>query len=564
MFSNKKFVKNITDFTSSLFKKSNDKRLKSLEKVFSSQKLPSFKEKKTDNARGKSTKISVGGMKNLSEKSKEKITSADLQANGDLVKRVTGGFGKTVKNFIDEKVEEKEGRKTLVRLFQERLSKNISGTVKHLKHVKYKTLRGIVTVKKNLNPKGLFKLTGFLLFGTIRIFKNIVFGLFKGLFSLVKGIFKLGINIVKGTFKLMTGVVSSIYKVSKKVTKGLLKLTGGFLGRIKAFFLTPQGAYLTGFVIGWVSARIREKYKQIKEKIEDIKHDIQWKFHKIRMSIWKEIGDNTYIKRIHELLVVKNKFSSFQIQMIKATRFLRNFSFMKAVASFGGGVIGAWVGRLVGTAVGSFFAVPSLGAGLGTGLGYIAGDLIGKYFASVPQKTDAQTQKERNLITRTITDKYKQKRQRKVDSMKGLLSGKVKDIDKEISKIESKDEKVRTDEEKRKLAALQAERNKWSGSLELLSGGKLIGDEDDTERHHNDEVIQKLTDLIMKEEENLKVPVRDRILSIFSEGLLENHDYSLNGILNAVANGKFEMTKIGNKIHISERSWARLKTLQRQ
>lgn len=218
-------------------------------------------------------------MKNLAETGKTKSTITESLVNNDLVKKVTGGFGKLAKSFIDEKIDEKEERKTLTRLFQEKLSEKISGTVKYLKHVKYKSLRGFVTIKKNLNPKGLFKLTGFLLFGTIKIFKTLVFGLFKGLFSLVKGIFKIGVNIVKVSYKVVTGIVSSIFKVSKKITKGLRKLTAGFLSKLKWFLLTPKGAYLTGFVIGFVFTKIKNAVGKAKEWISDKFKDIRDRLH---------------------------------------------------------------------------------------------------------------------------------------------------------------------------------------------------------------------------------------------------------------------------------------------
>ena len=309
VFSNKKFVKNITDFTQSILNKNNSNRLKVLDKIFN--KKLSFKEKNTSSSKriqSKDAKTSKSSsISGIKSRSNDANTSTYI--NNDLVKKVTGGFGRLIKSFIDDKTQEKEGQKTLTRLFQEKLSEKISGTIKYLKHVKYKSLRGFVTIKKNLNPKGLFKLTGFLLFGTIKIFKTLVFGLFKGLFSLVRGIFKIGLNIVKVSFKVVTGVISSIFKVSKKITKGLLKLTGGFFGRIKSFFLSPQGAYITGFAIGWISAKIAKKYNEIKEKIEEEKGDLQKKFHAMRMEIMKKIGDNKYFGRLHEMLVAKSKFS---------------------------------------------------------------------------------------------------------------------------------------------------------------------------------------------------------------------------------------------------------------
>ena len=487
-------------------------------------------------------------MKNLAETGKTKSTITESLANNDLVKKVTGGFGKLVKSFIDEKIDEKEERKTLTRLFQEKLSEKISGTVKYLKHVKYKSLRGFVTIKKNLNPKGLFKLTGFLLFGTIKIFKTLVFGLFKGLFSLVKGIFKIGLNVVKVSFKVVTGVVSSIFKVSKKITKGLLKLTGGFLGRIKSFFLSPQGAYITGFAIGWISAKIAKKYNEIQEKIEEEKGDLQKKFHVMRMEIMKKIGDNKYFGRLHEMLVAKNKFSKLRTHMLKATRFLRNFSFTKAALGWGGGVIGGWVGRLVGMAIGTWLGVPALGSGIGAGLGYIAGDLLGKYFDSVPEKTDAQTQKERNLITSAITNKYKTKRQRKINSTKGLLQGKINDIDKEMETLNKKPEDKRTEEDTKKLEKLKAEKKKWSDSLEMLSGGKLISDEDETERHNNDEYVQKLTDLLRKEEEELGKSDFQRNESIFATGIQKDGEYNIDDLFANATKEGFKMTNLGIQV----------------
>ncbi len=201
------------------------------------------------------------------------------------MKKVTGGFGRLIKSFIDDKTQEREGQKTLTRLFQEKISEKISGTVKYLKHVKYKSLRGFVTIRKNLSPKRLFKLTGFILLGTIKIFTGLVSGLFRGLFSLVKGIFKIGLNIVKGSFKMVTNVVSSIYKVSKKITKGLRKLTAGFLSKLKWFLLTPKGAYLTGFVIGFVFTKIKNAVGKAKEWMSDKFEDIRDRLHQKRMNL---------------------------------------------------------------------------------------------------------------------------------------------------------------------------------------------------------------------------------------------------------------------------------------
>ena len=55
--------------------------------------------------------------------------------------------------------------------------------------------------------------------------------------------------------------------------------------------------------------------------------------------------------------------------------------------------------------------------------------------------------------------------------------------------LNKKPEDKRTEEDKKKLEKLKAEKKKWSDSLEMLSGGKLITDEDETERHNNDEYV---------------------------------------------------------------------------
>lgn len=145
-----------------------------------------------------------------------------------------------------------------------------------------------MTIKKNLNPKGLLKLTKFLLLGPLKFFKTLVFGFFKGLFFLVRKIFKLGINIVKSTFRFVKKTVSSIYKASKKITKNLFELTRGFLSKIMMFFLTPQGAYLIGFVAGFLFVRITGAFEWIKKKYEGIRDSI----HERRMKLVRFIRTN--------------------------------------------------------------------------------------------------------------------------------------------------------------------------------------------------------------------------------------------------------------------------------
>lgn len=207
--------------------------------------------------------------------------NADALSGNDLVKNVTENPVRLVKSLTDGKPDESEERKTLTKLFREKLSEKISGTVKQLHHVKYRSLRGFAFLKNKLSPKGIFKLTGSLLFGTIKLFTGLVTGLFKGLFSLVKGVFKLGLNIVGGTFKAATKVVSSTFKVSKAITKGMLKLTVGFFKRIKGFFFTPLGACVTGFVVGFAVGKIKNLFGGIKDEIER-------KFDKVRDGLYEK------------------------------------------------------------------------------------------------------------------------------------------------------------------------------------------------------------------------------------------------------------------------------------
>lgn len=276
VFSNKKFVKNITDFTQQILVKNNDNRLKTLDRIFGQDLW--FKPK-GHSGEAQTMTAATKTPSAASETRRQKTKgSADALSGNDLVKNVTGNPVRLVKSLTDGKPGESEERKTLTKLFREKLSEKISGTVKQLHHVKYRSLRGFVVLKKKLNSKGILKLTGSLLFGTIKLFTGLVTGLFKGLFSFVKGVFKLGLNIVVGTFKAATKVVSSIFKVSKTITKGMLKLTVGFFKRIKGFFFTPLGAYVTGFVVGFAVGKIKNLFSGIKEEIER-------KFDKTRDSL---------------------------------------------------------------------------------------------------------------------------------------------------------------------------------------------------------------------------------------------------------------------------------------
>lgn len=535
VFSNKKFVSNITKFTKSLLETTNKNRLKILEKNFVYKSTFKNQKEKIKQNRKSQTKL----IDKVTQPTKN-ITENINNKNNSIINQITNINKKLISSFVKNTLDKKGEKKP----FKEFLSGKISEVIKFSKHIKYQSLRGIVKAKKMFNPLILLKGVRFLLVGTIKIFTRIVTGLFKGIFSLIKGIFKLGINIIKGTFKIVSGVVSSIYKVTKKITKGLAKLTVGFFSKIKKFFFSPVGAYWTGFIIGWISAKITKKYKEIKEKVIEIKDNVIDWFHQKRTALFDEMAKNPWVKRIHELLIVKQKFSNLQIYMIKATRFLRNFSFSKAVLGAAKGAIGGWVGGTIGAAVGSLFGGP-LGSGIGAGLGYIAGDLIGQVFQGVPEKTDAQTQKERNLITSTITNKYKQKRNQKISNTKSLLKQNINQLDDKINKLSQIKEEDRTEEQKKQLEKLKSERKRHSDSLELLSGsgGKLIDDESEQERNQNDKYVQKLTNMLMEEQKQLKEWNFKK--SIFSSGLMDKvKDYNVDEIFAKAGSKKVELTDI--------------------
>lgn len=476
LLNNKSFISKLTSFSTNIIKSNNKTRIKTLSKVFNTKI-------------GISNKISnIETLKTHSNNSKS------------LANIVTGGFGKLVEDFIVEKLVETDQQKSPIVILQQRITSKIRKTLEQLRSIKKKIQYGFGNLKIILNPKNLLKIVSSLTIGIVKIINKLIFGLFKGIFSLVKNIFKLGLNIVKGVFSLFKTTIKSIIKISKFIISGLAKLTVGFFKRIKKFIFTPAGMYVTGFIIGYVAVKIKGIYNGIKEKIEEVKKDIQQKFHKIRMNLFKKIGESKLTEKIQKLSVVKNRFFTVQKYMIKSTRFLRDsFKNMNGkILEIGSGLIGAWVGRLLGSVIGGIFTpilgplAPVIGSGLGTALGYIAGKYIGEALEGVPEKTDAQTQKERNILTSAITNKYKEKKQKRVNKTKLKLNSKIEELGDKINS------NTYTDDQKKKLIE---ERQKYIDTLEAFNGKISINDENEQERNNNERVVDNLTKMLMLESE---------------------------------------------------------------
>lgn len=145
---------------------------------------------------------------------------------------------------------------------------------------KLKDLCSVLYWKRKMKSfgKGFVKFLASAFTGGLKLTLKLGWGITKlGLYSiqgLVTSIFsiaKFGLNAIKNIIKLT-------FNLSKTILSGAAK----FFKRIKLFFLTPTGAYILGFIIGFFKQKIMglvskliEKYGEIKDKFKK-KHN-EWK-----------------------------------------------------------------------------------------------------------------------------------------------------------------------------------------------------------------------------------------------------------------------------------------------
>jgi hypothetical protein len=261
--------------------------------------------------------------------------------------------------------------------------------------MKYKTLRGIVHLKRNLNLKGVFKL-----------FKLSVFGLVV-----------LGIKAAKGMFSIAVNTTVAIYKMSKTVFKGLSKLTTSVLTRMKYFFLSKTGAYITGYVVGFLYTKLKKIFSPQIQWVKDMADEIGEKIHKIKHDILDYFLEDATKTRIKFL----NRFVN-DIPWIETDLEVNLFKLHK-LAQKGANGLGKNIGASVGAAAGgiagtiakfvkTFFMKSPWGrgasvlAGVGTALTTLAGAYMGSTFASFPDVSEIEA----NFLVSKIRQHYRSER----------------------------------------------------------------------------------------------------------------------------------------------------------
>lgn len=117
--------------------------------------------------------------------------------------------------------------------------------------------------------------------------------------------------------------------------------------------------------------------------------------------------------------------------------------------------------------------------GVGTALGAIAGYYIGKAYGSVPEKP-ATERGQKNMFVAAVTNKYKQKREKRIRGIRSSLKGEIDELDKKAND-ESYDDKQR--------AKFAKQRDELKSRLDGISGTMMINDEDDEERERHANIV---------------------------------------------------------------------------
>ena len=521
LFNNQKFVDNLTKFTKDIIDKKQKNRLKLLDKIFNTETIINNTNKSESKKTLINSNINILRNKNkiLEEKDKNKnndivnLPKIDNNQNQEINQNQNNNLLDNVKRQILGNIDiqlYKQGHRTLTYLF---------------KTLTPKRLPIFSLLKKMMNPKAMFKFAGKMILGPFKLVSKIITGGIFGIFSGIFGIFKSGINIIKTSFNVVKDVVSSIKNVSKIIIKGLGKLTVSFFKKIRRFIFSPIGAYTIGFIAGWVYGKIKNIYKGIEEKIENIKEE----YTKKVVDLWGKLKENKFVKAAIDVATASEKMVKLREYMCKATKFLKNFSWTKAIASFGGGILGSFAARLVVASIGVAGKCGPWGALIAggiIGLGYIAGDLIGQWIGEVPERKNSEEYKAQNLLFGELTKKYRKTSKKNVYKKQHNIIEEIKQIDEKIDDL-GKPENL-TDEKKEKLAKLKEEKGKLSSALQTLVGPKKIYDETLDERAKHEKYINRLIDLLETEENFLKIDdLSERNQSIFPDKCSINEPFNL-------------------------------------
>lgn len=186
----------------------------------------------------------------------------------------------------------------------------------------------------------------------VQLFNKVLFGVTKLSFNLllktalvtkdiVKLGFKLGYGLIKGMFKLPGLIIGTIWKTLKGIigiTGKIIKNTVGLgmkLFKFVQFFLfTPSGAYILGFICGFLYERIKQFVDDVIEKIDKsgiIRKTIEWWEQKKKdFNEWENSDEQSYVLDVYHFMVDKMKAGmDFFRRMNKYADIFRNNNYGK-------------------------------------------------------------------------------------------------------------------------------------------------------------------------------------------------------------------------------------------
>lgn len=114
---------------------------------------------------------------------------------------------------------------------------------------------------------------------------NIAFGLSK--LALKFGI-KTGLFVLSLPFKMLTtgvGLIKNILSISINLVKGAFGIAQNFFKRISIFLMSPTGAYITGFIVGFIWQKLKQlknylfgKFDEFKDYINKVDNKLRFKY----------------------------------------------------------------------------------------------------------------------------------------------------------------------------------------------------------------------------------------------------------------------------------------------
>ena len=417
--------------------------------------------------------------------------------------------------------------------FADYVQKRYLRLVRRLRSVKTSVMR---RVRSAFTKRGVLGFIG----GVVGGVNKIVTGILGGLFSLVRGIVSTAVGLVKTAFGVASKAVRGIMAVCKKIVSYVASLASGFLDRFGKFIASPRGMFIVGYVAGFIYQKMVEKYDEYKEKAEEWWKTKKKRFHEIRMGVVGYFKNTPLVMQLRRLAIAHLNMRAFREKMQKMSIQLNKFSMTGVIGGFVGGKIGAWIGRIVGGFVGTFFGpLRPIIMGAGTALGAIAGYYIGKAYGSVPEKP-ASERGQKNMFLAAVTNKYRQKREKRIRGIRTALVGEIDELDKKANDL-SYGEAQRAEFAKR--------RDELKRRLDGISGTMTINDEEDLEREKHSrtvENIQKLLDLEQIREDG------NSIFRVLKSGTTkEVVDFTVDSVMKQAESGKIGYNEFGlNEINV--------------